>query len=189
MMGTLLLVIAITFVTASSFAQGVLNFNNRNLTGPNGTTYNAPISGFSPQATAQLLLVTGSAASPRYTPLFPLQSFRPPPNSQYFLGPLTVTVPGHPLGTSGLSFVVRVWDGPSYDAATLKAQSAVFTVGPLVGRTVGGQPFLPPDLGGPEGMGGLQGFSIPEPSTISLALLAAASLLLRSGKDSTHSDK
>jgi hypothetical protein len=185
-MRTVLLAITITLVTDSLFAQGTLIFHNRGLTAPNGGTYNAPIGEFSPQATAQLFLLTGSGASTTFTPLFPLQSFRPAPDNRFFTGPVSITVPNQPAGTTGLNFVVRAWEGPSYETAAVRGQSAVFTVGPLGGTTASGQIFLPPDLGGPGGIGGLQGFIVwPEPSTISLAFLGAAVLLLRRRKDST----
>jgi hypothetical protein len=186
-MRTFLLVITIMLVTDSLFAQGTLIFYNRGLTAAGGGTYNAPIGEFSPQATAQLFLLSGSGASITFTPLFPLQSFRPAPDNRFFTGPLSVTVPNQPAGTTGLNFVVRAWEGPNYETAAVRGQSAVFTVGPLGGTTASGQIFLPPDLGGPGGIGGLQSFIVPfpEPSTISLALLGAAVLLLRRRKDST----
>jgi hypothetical protein len=135
--------------------------------------------GFLEGASAQLFLVSGSGASLVYTPLLPFQTFRPPPDQQFFAGPVTVTVPGQAPGTTGLQFVVRAWNGVSYQDAFLRGQSAAFTVGPLGGTTSDGQIFLPPDLGGPGGVGGLRGFFVPEPSTIAIVLLGAVALLRR----------
>jgi hypothetical protein len=183
-MKKLLVTLAAVLVSVSSFAQGTLTFNNRNLTGPNNTTYNAPINGVNNPAntTAQLFLVGAGGA---LTALTPINTFRAAPNSQFLTGPVTVTVPGQPAGTTGLNFVVRAWEGASYDTATVKGQSAQFTVGALGGTTAAGQIFLPPDLGGPGGVGGLPaiGFTlVPEPSTIALGLLGAAALLYRRRK-------
>jgi hypothetical protein len=182
-MKTLFAIVAAAFVSVSSFAQGTLIFNNRNLTGPNGVTYNAPIQVWWPDpsnATAQMFLVTGTGAAATFTALTPVNTFRPAPNQWFLAGPVVVTVPGQAAGTTGLQFVVRAWQGANYDAAALRAQSGVFTVGPLGGVTTSGEIFLPPDLGGPGGVGGFQGIVIwPEPSSTALALLGAAILLAR----------
>jgi hypothetical protein len=168
----------------STLAQGTLTFNNRNLTGPNGTTYNASISGVTlgGNATAQMFLVAGTGASQTFTPLTPVNTFRPAPNQQYLAGPVVVIVPGQRPGTTGLQFIVRVWQGSSYDTSAARDQSPIFIVGPLGGTTVSGEIFLPPDLGGPGGVGGLQPFGFPEPSIAALAILGASAFLLRRRK-------
>jgi hypothetical protein len=182
-MKKLFVIIAAVLVSMCSFAQGTLIFNNRNLTGPNGVTYNAPIQVWWPDpanATAQMFMVTGTGAAATFTPLTPVNTFRPAPNQWFLAGPVVVTVPGQPAGTTGLQFVVRAWQGASYDTAFARAQSGVFTVGPLGGVTPSGQIFLPPDLGGPGGVGGFQGILFwPEPSSTAIALLGAAILLAR----------
>jgi hypothetical protein len=181
-MKTVLAIFGLVIAIVSSLAQGTVIFNNRNLTGPNGTTYNAPVYGIMDPAntTAQMFLVTGTGATATYTPLTPVNTFRAPPNQAFLVGPVTVTVPGQPPGTTGLQFVVRVWEGRSYDSATARLQSYIFTVGPLGGTTADGQIFLPPDLGGPGGVGGLQFCSFcPEPSMTALALLGTVILLAR----------
>jgi hypothetical protein len=180
-MKTLFAIIAAAFVSVSSFGQGTVIFYNRGLTGPNGTTYNAPVfCGVTDPATAvaQMFLVTGTAGRETLTALEPVNTFREFPNNQYLVGPVVVPVPGQAPGTTGLRFVVRVWQGAvSYDMATVRDQSYVFTVGPLGGARADGQIFLPPDLGGPDGVGGLQFFPCPEPSTIALGVFGAAILL------------
>jgi len=185
-MKKLLVTLAAVLVSVSAFAQGqfgTIVFNNRNLTAPGGGTYNAPINGITDPANthAQLYLVTGSGASAVYTPLNPLQVFRASPNQAFFTGPVSVDVTGQAPGTSGLNFVVRAWEGAgTYDTATARGESALITVAAgLGGTTQGGAIFLPPDLGGPQG---LQSFTIPEPSTIAFGLLGAAALLYRRRK-------
>jgi hypothetical protein len=184
-MKTFLATFGLLLTALSTLAQGTLTFNNRNLTGPNGTTYNVPFCPISDpaNATAQMFLVTGTGASVTYTPLFPVNTFRAAPNQQFLTGPVTVSVTGWAPGTTGLQFVVRVWEGSSYDSAAARSQSGIFTVGPLGGTTADGQIFLPPDLGGPGGIGGLQVWTcMPEPSASILALLGAAALLYRRRK-------
>jgi hypothetical protein len=179
-MKKLLVITAAVLVSMPSFAQGTLIFHNRNLTGPNGTTYNAPITLFydAPNAVAQMFLVTGTGAAATFTSLTPVNAFRAAPNSQFLTGPVSVTVPNQPAGTTGLQFVVRAWQGSTYDTSVIRGQSEPFTVGPLGGTTLSGEIFLPPDLGGPGGIGGFRGIFVPpEPSITSLALLGAAVLL------------
>jgi hypothetical protein len=176
------LILAAILASAASFAQGTLIFYNRGLTGPNGTTYNAPMQQVTDPATAkaQLFLITGSGGSATYTPVPGVNTFRPVPNQAFMVAPITVAVPGQPAGTTGLHFVLRVWErGPSYGTSPWFGQSAEFTAGPLGGVTPDGQIFLPPDLGGPGGVGGLQSFVlVPERSTIALGLLSTAALLI-----------
>jgi len=184
-MKKLLVTLAAVLVSVSSFAQatsGTLTFNNRGLTAPGGGTYNAAINGITDVASAraQLYLVTGSGASAVYTPLTPMQTFRPSPNEEFFVGPVTVSVTGRDPGTTGLQFVVRAWQGAaSYETATYRAESELITVAAGLGGTGPGGVFLPPDLGGANG---LQSFTVPEPSTIALGVLGAAALLYRRRK-------
>ena len=179
-MRRIVLFFAVALAGVSAQGQGTINFYNRGLTGPNNTTYNAPIQGyeyFGPvaEALAQLFLLTGSGASVVYTPVAGMQSFRPPPNHGFFVEPVLAIVPGQPAGTTGLQFVVRMWLGETYDSATIRGQSVPFTVGPLGGEDPAGEPPIPPpDLGGPDGVGGLVGFTlVPEPSTYAIAALGA----------------
>lgn len=180
--------LTVALVAFSAHAQGTINFYNRGLTGPNQTTYNAPIywpGGIpqSPAATAQMYLVTGSVANSTYTPVTGMQSFRPPPNNADFVQPALATVPGQAPGTIQLQFVIRVWDGASYDTALTRGQSDVFTVGPLGGENpIGEPPIPPPDLGGPNGVGGFRGMGIPEPSTYAIAAIGAVLLMARRRK-------
>lgn len=182
-MKKLLVTLAAVLVSVSSFGQGQIVFNNRNLTAPDGSLYNAPITGDTVGGTAQLMLSSGGSL----TPLLPINTFRAAPNNQFLTGPVTVDVTGQPPGTKNLTFVVQAWKGAaSYEAAKTTAgaslgQSAPFTVAGALGGLdpAGGPPFIAPDVSG------LQGFAIapvPEPSTIALGILGAAALFIRRRK-------
>ena len=177
-MKKLLVTLAAVLVSVSAFAQGTVNFNNRSLTDPtSGAIYNAPITGNTVGATAQLFLVTGTGASATYTPIPGVQTFRAAPNNAYFPSGLVVTVPGVAAGTTGTRVVVRAWQGASYDTAAEKGQSNEIVLGALGGIPASGPPITPPDLNG------LQTFAlIPEPSTLALGLLGATALLFRRRK-------
>lgn len=151
--------------TFSVVAQGTIVFHNRGLSPstPDGFAYNAGIGGYGEFAYAQLCLLTGEPGSSVYTPLSPLQSFRAYPNNSYFKEPVLVEVPGQPSGTTGVRFVVRVWDGNSdWDKGVMRAESEMITVRQPLGGTnpISGIIFPPPDLGGPDG---LQSFVILVP--------------------------
>ena len=126
-------------------------------------------------AAAQLFLVTGTGASTTYTPIPGLQTFRDPPNEAFFTSGMVVSVPGVPAGTTGTRVVVRAWQGPDYDTAFARGQSNEIVLGALGGIPASGPPITPPNLDG------LRPFSfiLPEPSTLTLALLGAAILLFR----------
>ena len=176
-----LIALAGALLTFSTQAQGTINFYNRGLTGPNGTTYNSPLS-VTDFAIAQLFVVSGNGASAQYIPVEGMQSFRPYPNHVWFKEPVLATVPNHPPGTEGVQLVVRAWVGASWQRATLRAQTEVFTVGPLGGENPSGGPAIPlPDLGGPGGIGGLSAAGTfvpwPEPSTYAIAIIGAVLLI------------
>jgi hypothetical protein len=173
-MKKLLVTLAAVLISASSFAQGTVNFNNRNLTRPDGTTYHAPILGNTVGATAQLVQIGAGGA---VTPLTPTHTFRAAPNNQFLTGNLIVEIPGVAAGTVGTVVRMRAWQGASYDAAAEKGESANITLGALGGTPASGPPLTPPNLDG------LESFTVvPEPSTIALGVLGAAALLLRRRK-------
>ena len=171
--------LTVALLTFSAHAQGTVNFYNRGLTGPNGTTYNARVFGMPASSTAQLFLLTGTGPNTTYTPVAGIQTFRPPPNQEFFTEPVLAIVPGQAPGTTGLQLVVRVWGGPSYKDAFIRAESPPLTVGPLGGENPNGGPAIPPpDLGGPNGVGGLQSFGfVPEPSTYAMAVIGGVLLM------------
>ena len=173
-MKKLLVSVAALIIGMSAFAQGTINFSTR-ISG----VVDAPV--FRPDGTpagagtpmnAQLFLVSGSGGAATYTALSPATTFRasPPGTAQaYVIPPATpVTVPGI-AGGSPATIVLRAWEGPNYDTATVKAQSNPITI------TLGGG-GSPPAV--PANLVGLQPI-IPEPSTFALGLLGSVALLCR----------
>jgi hypothetical protein len=169
------------FVSVSTFGQGTILFNNR-VTGQ----VDAPISrgdgtGAGAGWNAQLFLVSGGTPV-TYTALNPATTFRTTSATAAFYvvqPPGPVIVPGIGAGQQA-TIVMRVWDGAigsSYDAAFCKGQSLPITI------TLGGVPTVGAPI--PDAvLVGLQGFSfcVPEPSTMALGLLGAATLLYRRRK-------
>lgn len=173
-MKDLSVIVAAMLLSLSSFAQGIIFFNNRTslgdapVTRPDGTGAGA---GF----TAQLFLLNGST----FTPLTPTTTFRASsPAAAFFINPLDIVVPGVPAG-SPATFRMRVFEtsAGSWDVAS--AANSTFWRGESANVQV-------PQLGGinpPDGMptpdlAGLKAFTIiPEPSTLALAILGAAALL------------
>ena len=180
-MKMLLIALATVLVSIQSFAQGSVIFNNRTQAGdrpitiPGGAGF-----GTLPGATAQLVLVTGTAGSEVFTPLTPTTPFRTGNAAAFFTEIRPFVVQGVQAGESA-RFVVRVWSGASsYEAAQVSSgawhgSSAIFTVDALGGTPPGGGlPVATPTLDN------LQTFTgIPEPSGISLGLLGVAALLFR----------
>jgi len=179
-MKKLLVTLTAVLVSVSTFGQGTILFNNRIVGSvdapvyqPDGTT------GAGPGAVGQLFLVSGG----NFTALTPATTFRDgsanPVAARYVVQPATaVTVPGVAAGAQA-QIVLRAWMGAvgsSYDAATIKGQSAPITI------TLGGQPAVGAPI--PDAfLTGLQGFNmVPEPSTMALGLLGAAALLYRRRK-------
>ena len=175
-MKKILSVLGLVILTASTFAQGTIFFNNRTSAGdvPISLSSGAGVGSIPGGASAQLFLVPSGGGA--LVPLLPATTFRTSsPAAMYFVNPLDVTVPGIPAG-SPATILLRMWDtlSGSYEAATLRGESAQFTIPALGGITVTGVIVPTPDLAG------LQW--IPEPSTIALGLLGAAVMLFRSRK-------
>jgi hypothetical protein len=171
---------AVVSATVASYGQasvGQVQLANK------GTGLDAPVTiqGSSPAVglgtgyNAQLYLAdaTGNAT----TALTPITTFRAPGTGpaaiadQYVI-PVTVDVPGHAPGET-LSFILRAFNGATYDASTSKGQSLPFSI------AIGG------GLNPPAPLTGLTGFTVnavPEPSVIALGVLGAAALALRRRK-------
>src|SRR5688500_2856907 len=122
-MKKLLVTLAALLVSASSFAQGTLIFNNRTQQGDRPITYAAgtPNAGLGagslPGAFAQLYLVPAGAGGDVFTPLTPTTPFRTGNAAMFFTEVNPFTVPGVQPGASA-RFQVRAWQGAaSYDAA------------------------------------------------------------------------
>lgn len=138
-MKKLLITTVAVLVSASTFGQGTILFNNR-VTGqvdapvsrPDGTGAGAGVN-------AQLYLVTGSVASATYTALNPATTFRTTSAAAAFYvvqPPGPVIVPGIGAGQPA-TIVMRIWEGAvgsSYDTAISKCQSLPITI------TLGGVP-------------------------------------------------
>jgi hypothetical protein len=108
-----ILILLLSLCTA--FSQGTVVFHNRSLTDPaTGAIYNAPFMTFCPGDTAQLYMVTGTGAASIYTPLFPTQTFRDPPNNGFLTEPVLVAVPGAPAGTIGVRVAGSSLERPGF---------------------------------------------------------------------------
>jgi hypothetical protein len=187
-MKKLLVTLAALLVSASSFAQGTLIFNNRTQQGDRPITYGAgPNAGLGagslPGAFAQLYLVTGAAGSEVFTPLTPTTPFRTGNAAAFFTEVNPFTVPGVQPGESA-RFQVRAWQGAAtYDAAlttptAYHGASAIFAEDALGGTPPGGG--LPVPNPTPDNLVAFQ--LVPEPSTMALGVLGAAALLFRRRK-------
>jgi len=178
-MKKLLVTLAAVLVSASTFAQGTILFNNRQPSGdarvtrPDGTGAGAGI-------TAQLFLVGAGGA---LTAIPGTTTFRETPAAAtFFVNPITVTVPGVAVGGSA-TVRMRAWatSAGSYDAAVagggLWGESNDSLVSNLGGPVAGSPPA--PDAP----LTGINSFQlVPEPSTMALGLLGAAALLYRRRK-------
>jgi len=158
---------------ATAFAQGQVNFNNYV---PAATPpVNAPVTlhhwggpgaGSIPGLKAQLFLV---GAGHTRTAVGDVATFRTSPAAaQYYINGFTVVIPGIDAGGSA-TFVMRAWDGATYEASLRYGESAPVTI------TLGGGTSVPADLTG------LKSFDVgpmPEPSFLALGLLGGAIFLL-----------
>jgi len=165
-------VLALLLASASAFAQGTVNFNNK----VTASAINAPV--YAPDG------VTGLAGAAYLAQLYAGADA----NS---LAPVGVAVVfkvngyfgGGAVSTSlnpatGGTFQVRAWEaagGATYDAAVAAGRpfgkSDTFVIAKL-GDPAASPPGLPVDLVG------LKSFSlVPEPSTVALGVLGAAALL------------
>jgi hypothetical protein len=185
---------------ASVFAQGTVILNNRvtgtlvaPIYGPNPANPSQALSGNSatgfpvgttdytgfpllagPNWVAQLWAAP-TAADPLTAQGTP-SAFRTG-NAAGFISPSTVTLTGIAADAASAAFQLRAWDitsGATYDAATAKGASPVFTVS-AIGGTLNPAPVLSGLVSfNATGTGGV----IPEPSTFALAGLGAAALLI-----------
>jgi len=164
--------LVVTTLAVSAFGQGQVNFNNYV---PGATPpVNAPIEYYpgGPGAgsvhgmKAQLFLVGAGNAR---TAVGDTTTFRTsPPGAQYYINGITVVVPGIEPGQSA-TFVLRAYNGTTYESSTRYGQTAPVTI------TLGGGTSVPADLTG------LKGFwvALPEPSTMVLAALGGGLFLMR----------
>jgi hypothetical protein len=183
--------LAAVLVTAASYGQGQVNFQNR--VGSGGSILNAPVTiqgtqdGPGPDWSAQLVLVNANGS---LTPLAPTSTFAKAGTgnaaaASQFWAAKTVDIAGHFAGES-LNFVVQSWltSQGSYDAA-VKAGGGFGTSAQFAAVLGGAQsdPNAPPAT--PGNLLNLKAFTVvpvPEPSVIALGVLGASALLLRRRK-------
>jgi hypothetical protein len=180
-MKKLLITLAAVLVSASTFAQGTIKFNNR-LTGQVDApvSYLTPATGVGSQAGAMAQLYLIPASGPAVA-LTPATTFRTTSAAAMFYvnEPTSgIVVPGVPAGSTA-NIQLRAWFGAaSYEAASplQRGESNIIPVS-LGGTPAVGAPI--PDAV----LTGLQGFTIvPEPSTVAFGILGAAALLFRRRK-------
>lgn len=173
-MKKLLIAVAAVLVTAASYGQGQINFNNRVA----AAGINAPVTEAGTGAGAgtiagmktQLFLVAGG----NKTAIGDTGTFRASPAAAtgFMTQSITVVVPGIDVGGSA-TVVMRAWNGATYESSTTFGESAPVTI------TLGGGTGVPADL---TGLAAFTVTTVPEPSTIALGVLGAAALLLRRRK-------
>jgi|SwirhirootsSR2_FD_contig_121_203909_length_598_multi_2_in_0_out_0_1 hypothetical protein len=179
-MKKLLVALAAVLVTAATYGQGQVNFQNfealsdfsKGVYRPGGGNgVNGAGAGF----TAGLFLVNGGAISA--TPLG-TTTFFTDPGAEFLFNPVDVTLPTNPGGTT-VNLVVRAWEtaAGSYGASTIKGESAVFPQA-LGGDPGNGQPATPPSFLNAPGFV----MTVPEPSTIAFGVIGGLALLLRRRK-------
>ena len=179
-MKKLLVALAAVLVTAATYGQGQVNFQNfealtdasRGVYRPGGTQ------GAGAGVTAGLFLVVNGALSA--TPLG-TTTFFTDPGAEFLYNPVDVTLPGNPGGTT-VTLRVRAWDTAlgSFANATsangLRGESLDFTQALGGDPGGGGTPTPPTFLQAP-------GFIlVPEPSTIAFGVIGGLALLLRRRK-------
>jgi len=180
-MKKLLLVTVLIVASVATYAQGTLNFANFVQVAPPGVSVNAPI--FNIDGTTRLAgsqfqaILYGGPDANSLQAMGSAVGFATGTGAGYFIGGQRVvtTVAGNTMAF----LQVRAWDtlaGATWDAAF--ASGSGYGMSPILNLTLGQAPATPPN------MVGLQSFSlvVPEPSTIALAILGAATLFLRRRK-------
>jgi hypothetical protein len=182
-MKKLLVALAAVLVTAATYGQGQVNFQNfEALTDANRGVYRQnPDGSRGPGAgggiTAGLFLVVGGAVSA--TPLG-TTTFFTDPGAEFLFNPVDVTLPANPGGTT-VTLRVRAWDtasGSFANAAQWKGESADFPQALGGDPGGGGTPTPPTFLQAP----GFNVIAVPEPSTIAFGVIGGLALLLRRRK-------
>jgi hypothetical protein len=176
-MKKILVMASLMVASLAAYGQGSVLFSN--FVGPGGSIVNAQVFGTDGTtglagSNFQAILYAGPDAG-SLAPIGASAAFFTGAGAGYFSGgsrTIGTVAPG------ASAFVqVRAWDttsGATWDTATVRGSSTVFSVG----TGGGGTPPAPPS-----NLVGLTSFSlVPEPSTIALGVLGAAALLLRRRK-------
>jgi hypothetical protein len=191
-----LLALATVAMAASTFAQGTIDFMNRNIPGANGgASYNVPI--WQPNSTTAGggtmtggvtvgLFESAASTTPLVTTLL-----RTDANAQFFATSTQTATTSLPPGSTP-TLVVRAWQTAAGSFATAKSSGTFawaeipFTSQPLGGTPPGGGlPIPTPGMTGwgPGPAAGGYQLQVPEPSTFALGALGIGALgLLRRRK-------
>ena len=175
-MKKVLIALAALVVTTSVLGQGTVVFNNRNTAAGIDAKVLLPTGAGVTGAEFKADLIAGPAGT-AVTALVPVPgsetTFRTGAAAGY-VNSITATIPGIAAGGQA-TIAMRAYNGSTYAGSSLYGTSAPITIG------TGNPTTAPP--GTPTDMVGLVGFSlVPEPSTIALALLGIAGLLIRRRK-------
>lgn len=158
---------------------GQLVFNNRVAGVVDAKVSRVDGTGAGTGMTAQLLLISlnGNVKNLLLTPTTTFKTSTPA--GMYYLNQQDIVVPGSSPGdTASLMMLAFSTSAGSYEAAkagldTLWGESAPFTI------ILGGGSLPPSNLAGLQGFTLQGGVIVPEPSTLALAMLGAAGLLLK----------
>jgi len=191
-----LLALAAVAMAASAFAQGTIDFMNRNIPGANGgASYNVPIWQLGGGATSQgagilpggvtVGLFEAGATVPLVTTLLRSDT---PANSAFFATATQTATTSQAAGTTP-QFFVRAWQTSAGSFAGARAGGGQWGEWSFTSQPLGG---TPPGGGLPVPTPGMTGFGpgninggyelVPEPSTIALGILGVGALFLRRRK-------
>jgi len=194
-----LLALATVAMAASTFAQGTIDFMNRNIPGPNGgPNYNVPLwqpnsttagAGQMPGGVTVGLFESQASTTPLVTSLLRSDT---PANAAFFLTSSQTATTSLPAGSTPTVFV-RAWQTSAGSFAAAQNSNGTFAWGewsfttqPLGGTPPGGGlPIPTPGMTGwgPGPVAGGYNLQVPEPSTFALGALGLGALgLLRRRK-------
>jgi hypothetical protein len=164
-MKKLIITLAALMVTVAAYGQGAVTFNNRVTGVVDARVLNVDGTGLGAGWTAQLWGGPGGTAVDKLVALTPTTTFRTSSAAaQGYVNAVDVTVPGVAAGAQA-TLVMRAFNGADFASSAIKGTSLPVTI------ALGGGTLPPANLSG------LQGFTVPEPSTIALGVLGAAALL------------
>jgi hypothetical protein len=183
-MKKLLVAVAAVLVTAATYGQGQVNFNNFSQKGgqgapiflPGSTTTGPGAQGIAGLYTVANGLETLQATAPFFTGAG-ADFFISLANSQGNADG-TVTLTGIPESTAGVNFVIRSWDKSFATEALAQAGGGFYGDQSFLGDV--GASTLPPN-----NLNNFTGFTlqqVPEPSTIAFGVIGGLALLLRRRK-------
>jgi hypothetical protein len=169
-MKKLLVALAAVLVSAVTYGQGQVQFENITINGGNTTANQIKNpSGQPVDGTGRAQLYLNGAA------IGPVVSFEPTLPGQFFGG--TISLPGVAFGTKAVPLQVAAWmNASSFETATIKAMTGSGGIASATPTDISTPPDQPLNVI-------FQGFTlVPEPSTIALGILGAAALLFRRRK-------